>query len=428
MRCVLLAEGLDARIAVNGCYMKDFTSLGLPQPLMRALEQMQFTTPTPIQAQAIPPALEGKDVLGSAQTGTGKTAAFGIPLVTRLMNSPRGSALVMTPTRELAVQVLDALKQLLGKRSTIGTALLIGGESMPKQLEQLRGRPRIIVGTPGRINDHLERGSLMLHEAGFLVLDETDRMLDMGFSVQIERIMKYLPKQRQTLLFSATLPKEIVKIAHTYLTNPVQVSVGAPSAPAQKISQEIMHVKESEKYGRLLEQLDARDGSVIVFVKTKWGTEKMAKRLRQAKHSAEAIHGDLRQNQRDRVIGAFRDRKHRILVATDIAARGLDIPHIEHVINYDLPQCPEDYIHRIGRTARAGAEGSALCFVTPEDGDKWRAINRLLNPNAKPEPRSGGNVGGGEKKSSRSGSGKPRHRPRRRRGARPGTGARPAAA
>ncbi|MGE0754392.1 MAG: DEAD/DEAH box helicase [Alphaproteobacteria bacterium] len=387
--------------------MDNFNTLGLPQSLLSTLAQMKFTVPTPIQAQGIPPALEGRDILGSAQTGTGKTGAFGIPLVAKLLSGPRGSALVMTPTRELAVQVMEQLQLMLGKQSSVKTALLIGGESMPKQLQELRMRPRLLVGTPGRINDHLERGSLMLHDTGFLVLDETDRMLDMGFSAQIEKIMKFLPKQRQTLLFSATLPDDIVKIANKYLTDPVRIAVGGKSQSAEKIKQEILHVGEAEKYDALLAQLQSREGSIIIFVKTKYGTEKMAKRLRKIGHSVDAIHGDLRQNRRDRVIAAFRDCKYRILVATDIAARGLDIPHIEHVINYDLPQCPEDYIHRIGRTARAGAEGSSLCFVTPTDKEKWRAVERLLDPEKASQPRQPQGNSGND--SNRSG------RPRRRR-------------
>lgn len=365
--------------------MENFSSLSLPEALNNSLAAMNFDTPTPIQAQAIPPALEGKDVLGSAQTGTGKTGAFGIPLVAKLLNSPRGSAIVLTPTRELAVQVLDTINKLLGKRSSIKAVLLIGGESMPKQISELRARPRIIVGTPGRINDHLERGTLMLHDAGFLVLDETDRMLDMGFGVQIDKIVKFLPKQRQTLMFSATLPPEIIKVSQKYLTNPVRVSVGSTTAPIAKIGQENIMVSDAEKYGKLLEQIEQREGSIIVFVKTKWGAEKLADKLYAKKYSTDAIHGDLRQSTRDKVIKAFRDKKCRILVATDIAARGLDIPHIEHVINYDLPQCPEDYIHRIGRTGRAGAEGSAVNLISPADSDKWRAIQRLLNPGEKQE-------------------------------------------
>ncbi len=363
--------------------MKTFQEMELPEALNHTLQNMQFTDPTPIQAEAIPLAMQGRDILGSAQTGTGKTGAFGIPLVARLISNPRGSALVMTPTRELAAQVMGQMQAMLGKKSKIKTALLIGGEPMPKQLNQLRNNPRVFVGTPGRINDHLKRGSLMLHDTDFLVLDETDRMLDMGFTVQIEQVMKFMAAKRQTLLFSATLPNNIVRIADKYLNNPARVSVSATSSPAANIKQDVIRLNEGEKYASLLSQLDKREGSVLIFIKTKFGTERMAKRLSKEGYSADAIHGDLRQNKRDRAIAAFRDKKYRILVATDVAARGLDIPHIEHVINYDLPQCAEDYIHRIGRTARAGASGSALNLVTPADRSKWNAIDRLLNPDAK---------------------------------------------
>ena len=387
--------------------MQNFNELKLPEKLLNSIIAMKFTTPTPIQAQAIPPALEGRDVLGSAQTGTGKTVAFGIPLINKLLTNPRGSALVLAPTRELAVQVLAQLKMLLGSGSGINTALLIGGESMPKQLAELRARPRIFVGTPGRINDHLERGSLMLHDTSFLVLDETDRMLDMGFGPQLDRIFKFLPAVRQTLMFSATLPDNIVKISKNFMKDPVRVSVGNSNVAAPKIKQENIEVSDNSKYDVLLEQLEKRDGSVIIFVKTKFGADKMAKRLRTAKHTADAIHGDLRQNKRDYVIKQFRDCKFRILVATDIAARGLDIPHIAHVINYDLPQVAEDYIHRIGRTARADAEGHALNLIGGEDRAKWRAIQHLLNPSEHPRPkfeeqrggRPGGNGGNSANKS-----------------------------
>jgi superfamily II DNA/RNA helicase len=370
--------------------MRTFQEMGLPRALTITLQDMKFSQPTPIQAEAIPLALQGKDILGSAQTGTGKTAAFGIPLVAKLLSNPHGSALVMTPTRELATQVISQLKIMLGNKSNIKSALLIGGEQMTKQLQQLRNRPRVIVGTPGRINDHLQRGSLKLNDTNFLVLDETDRMLDMGFTEQIESVMKYMADARQTLLFSATLPKKIVRIAEKYLNDPIRVAVSATSAPAANIKQDVIRINEAEKYPSLLSQLDERKGSIIVFVKTKQGTEKMASKLLKDGHSADAIHGDLRQSKRDTVIKAFRNKKYRILVATDVAARGLDIPHIEHVINYDLPQCPEDYIHRIGRTARAGAEGAALNLVTPVDKSKWNAISLLLNPDAKTsQPKQG---------------------------------------
>jgi ATP-dependent RNA helicase DeaD len=357
-----------------------FEDFNLPPALAANLKAMNYTSPTPIQQQAIPLALQGRDILGSAQTGTGKTAAFSIPMINKIMSSPRGSALVLTPTRELAVQVLEVINQLLGKRSFIPTVLLIGGDSMTKQCAQLRARPRIIVGTPGRINDHLERGNLILHEANFLVLDETDRMLDMGFGIQIDRIVKFLPAGRQTLMFSATIPPEIAKMSAKYLTNPERIAVGSSNAPILKIKQEIIQVSEANKYEEMVKQLNERTGSIIMFVKTKRGADRMAERLNKQGHLADTIHGDLHQRKRERVIQSFRDKKFRILVATDIAARGLDISHIEHVINYDLPQCPEDYIHRIGRTARNGSEGSAVCLISPEDGIKWKAIHRLLYP------------------------------------------------
>ena len=363
--------------------MKNFQEMELPQQVLETLNAMKFSQPTPIQVEAIPPALEGKDILGSAQTGTGKTAAFGIPLIARLLANPQGLALVMTPTRELATQVLSQLRLMLGKSRNIKTALLIGGDSMSKQIRQIRDRPRIIVGTPGRINDHLDRGILKLKQADFLVLDETDRMLDAGFTVQIEKVMGFLALKRQTLLFSATVSPNIARIAERYLKDPVRISVSTSSAPAPNIKQDTMRVSDGAKYTSLLDSLNDRDGSIIVFVKTKHGTEKMAKRLSKEGHSADAIHGDLKQNKRDRVIASSRNKKYRILVATDVAARGLDIPHIEHVINYDLPQCAEDYVHRIGRTARAGATGSALSFITPGDRAKWNAIERLLNPGSK---------------------------------------------
>ena len=362
--------------------MENFEGFGLNPALNISLQKMNYTTPTPIQAQAIPLALEGHDIMGSAQTGTGKTAAFAIPLVERLLSNPKGSALVLTPTRELGKQILDIMHQLLGPHSPIKTAFLIGGDSMEKQLKQLKQHPRLIVGTPGRINDHLERGTLMLNEASFLVLDETDRMLDMGFTIQLERIFKYMPRKRQTLMFSATLPKNILKMSEQYMNDPKRVSVGEVNVIATKIKQEVIRIKQDEKYDELLGQLHERNGSVIVFVKTKYGADRMAKNLRRDGFESDALHGDLRQSKRDRVMKNFRNMNFRVLIATDIAARGLDVPHIEHVINYDLPQVAEDYIHRMGRTARAGAEGAAVSFVSNEDGRKWKAIEILLNPEA----------------------------------------------
>lgn len=384
--------------------MQHFDELNLPQQLRTALAAMNFTTPTPIQAQSIPLTLEGRDVLATAMTGSGKTAAFCVPMIARMLTNPRGNALIMLPTRELANQVEAVVKQLLGVNSTIKTALLIGGDSMPKQQAQLRMRPRIIVGTPGRIIDHLQRGALMLHDATYIVLDEADRMLDMGFEDQIMSVLKYLPQQRQTLLFSATLPSQILKLSERYLKNPARVEVGETNKAADRIVQTTVNVTNENKFNQLNQELKERTGTVIIFVKSKYGTEKLAAKLRKSGHTADAIHGDLEQRQRERVLAAFRERKHRILVATDIASRGLDIPHIEHVINYDLPQAPEDYIHRIGRTARAGAEGAAVSFICPEDALKWRAIQKLMNPEAKLEPLPAGM--GKSKRRSRGGRGR----------------------
>lgn len=362
--------------------MNNFDELNLHPTLQKSLAYMEYSQPTPIQAQAIPLAIEGHDIMGTAQTGTGKTAAFAIPLVEKLLADPTCTGLVLTPTRELGKQIMDIMHKLIGPKSPIKTAFIIGGEPMPKQLKQLNNRPRLIVGTPGRINDHLDRGTLDLDNARFLVLDETDRMLDMGFTDQLETIFSYMPEQRQTLMFSATLPQNILKMSEKYMSAPKRVSVGEVNTIAKNIKQEVIRIEQSKKYPELLNQLQEREGSVIVFVKTKFGADKMATNLRKDGFTSEALHGDLRQNKRDKVMQNFRKMNFRILIATDIAARGLDVPHIEHVINFDLPQVAEDFIHRMGRTARAGAEGSAISFVSNQEGRKWHAIERLLNPEA----------------------------------------------
>ena len=365
--------------------MKNFNELEIENKLKSSIKYSNFITPTPIQSQAIPIALEGKDVLGTAQTGTGKTLAFTIPLINKLIIDKNAMALIICPTRELASQVMGTVSKLTHGDIRIGNALLIGGESMQRQLRQLNKRARIIVGTPGRINDHLKRKSLNLSRVNYLVLDETDRMLDMGFTPQIELILKFVPKEHQTLLFSATLPNNILKISEKYLRKPERISVGSLSTPIEKIKQETFQLTQDKKYHELINQLVERQGSILVFVKTKHGADKMVKRLKYDAHSAEAIHGNLRQSKRDRVIRGFRAGKNRILVATDVAARGLDIPLIQHVINYDLPQVPEDYIHRVGRTGRAGKDGSALTFLTNNDRSMWREIQKLINPNFKLE-------------------------------------------
>jgi len=364
--------------------MINFSELPIENKLKNSIKFADFKTPTPIQSKSIPISLTGKDILGTAQTGTGKTLAFTIPMINKLILDKNAMALIVCPTRELASQVMQTVLKLNVREIGIGNALLIGGESMQKQLKKLKKRARIIVGTPGRINDHLKRQSLNLSKVSYLVLDETDRMLDMGFTPQIELILKFIPKNHQTLLFSATLPNNILKISEKYLNNPERIAVGSLSSPIEKIKQETFQVSQDKKYHELINQLVERSGSILVFVKTKHGADKIVKRLKYDVHSADAIHGNLRQSKRDRVINGFRNGKSRILVATDVAARGLDIPLIQHVINFDLPQVPEDYIHRIGRTGRAGKEGSALTFITPNDRSMWNSISRLIDPNFKP--------------------------------------------
>ena len=361
----------------------DFNELPIDNKLKNSIKFADFKTPTPIQSKSIPISLMGKDILGTAQTGTGKTLAFTIPMINKLILDKNAMALIICPTRELASQVMQTVLKLNVREIGIGNALLIGGEGMQKQLKKLKKRARIIVGTPGRINDHLKRQSLNLSKVSYLVLDETDRMLDMGFTPQIELILKFIPKQHQTLLFSATLPNNILRISEKYLNNPERIAVGSLSTPIEKIKQETFQISQDKKYHELINQLVERNGSILVFVKTKHGADKIVKRLKYDGHSADAIHGNLRQSKRERVINNFRNGKSRILIATDVAARGLDIPLIQHVINYDLPQVPEDYIHRIGRTGRAGKEGSALTFLTPSDRSMWNSISRLINPDFK---------------------------------------------
>ena len=359
----------------------NFSDLPIENKLKKTIELAEFKTPTPIQNQSIPLSLLGKDILGTAQTGTGKTLAFTIPMLNNLIKNKQAMGLIICPTRELATQVMQTILKLNTREIGINNALLIGGESMQKQLKKLNKRARIIVGTPGRINDHLERKSLNLSRVNYLVLDETDRMLDMGFTPQIEKILKFIPKNHQTLLFSATLPDNILKISQKYLNNPERISVGSLSTPIKKIKQETLQITNDKKYHELINQLIERNGSILVFVKTKHGADKIVKRLKYDGHKADAIHGNLRQSKRDRVISGFRNGHSRVLVATDVAARGLDIPIIKHVINYDLPQVPEDYIHRIGRTGRAGKDGSALTFLTLSDRSMWNSISKLIDPN-----------------------------------------------
>jgi len=358
--------------------LNSFSELKLPQPLSQAVAAMGFHAPTPIQAQAIPVAISNRDLIGCAQTGSGKTAAFSVPLIASLLKNRDRSALVLVPTRELAAQVGKVVQSLIKFAPELKTATLIGGMPMRPQLKALSARPRIIVATPGRLVDHLHRGSVSLSKTGILVLDEADRMLDMGFAPQLNEILRFLPKARQTLLFSATLPPNIVKLAEKYLHDPVTVQVGVNSQAAPQISQKTLEVSVQQKNERLLDELNARQGTILVFARTQSRTDRLARYLEGYGVSVAKMHGGRTQGQRVRALDGFRNGTFRIMVATDIAARGIDIDHVAHVINYDLPQVAEDYVHRIGRTGRAGRSGEALSLLTPEDRMMWRSIERLL--------------------------------------------------
>lgn len=361
-----------------------FETLGLSPALLRALAENNYTTPTPIQAEAIPLALAGHDLLGGAQTGTGKTAAFALPLLQRLSkltppNGPRKPrALVLTPTRELAVQVADSLRTY-GKHLRLNVTTIYGGAGMGPQMDNLRRGVDILVATPGRLIDHLERGTAKLDEVEVLVLDEADRMLDMGFLPAIKRILNRVPKERQTLLFSATFEEQIKSLALEFMRNPQQVQVTAKNTIAETIVHRAHPVDGSRKRDLLIEILSKRHtDQVLIFGKTKHGCNRLAEQLETAGLKAVAIHGNKSQAQRQKALNLFKAGKARVLVATDVAARGLDIPNLPLVINHDLPMVAEDYIHRIGRTGRAGAQGEALSLVSPEEGGLLRQIQRML--------------------------------------------------
>ena len=398
-----------------------FGGFELPLALHEALADMKFTEPTPIQAQAVPVALLGHDLIACAQTGTGKTAAFGIPTIAKLLADPEADALVLAPTRELAQQVATVFQDLLAHAPKIGGALLTGGSSMVPQLRALSRRPRVIVATPGRLIDHLERGSARLDRVRVLILDEADRMLDMGFAPQLERVLKALPKERQTLLFSATIPPDIQRLSAKFMRTPERISVSASVVPQGTIEQRTLKVRSEDKNDALLDQINARTGSILVFVGTQRRADRIAKYLDSYGVKVDSIHGGRSQGQRNRALQGLRDGRIRVLVATDVAARGLDVPSVAHVINYDLPMVPEDYVHRIGRTGRAGRSGEAVSFVSSDDRPLWLAIRRLLHKASAAEKASrplhdeieadvpGQNMGGGRGPSrggpSRSGSG-----------------------
>ena len=348
----------------------------LPPDLQTALRRLGIETPTPVQQAALPPLLQGKDVLATAQTGTGKTFAFLLPLIVRLRQAADKTALIISPTRELAQQTQDALISLLADPKEMPSALIIGGDNIHKQYADLRRKPRLVIGTPGRVLDHIGRKSLSLKNTAFFVLDEADRMLDMGFIPDVRKIGSALPAPRQTLLFSATLPGEIEALCAGFMTDPVRVQIGSVTRPVDLVLQQFVRLTTRDKLPQLVHELNTRKGSVLVFVKSRHGAERLAKQLKLYGCKVAALHGDLRQSRRRQVMEQFRLGDVPALVATDVAARGIDVADISCVINYDLPQCPEDYIHRIGRTGRAGGTGTALSFVA-EDTDKWKDICRV---------------------------------------------------
>jgi ATP-dependent RNA helicase RhlE len=359
-----------------------FAALGLIDPLQRAVASVGYARPTPIQVQAIPHLLAGRDLLGCAQTGTGKTAAFALPILDRLARRPRPSgrgprALVLTPTRELATQIAEDFEDY-GANVASKCAVVFGGVGQGPQVQALRRNVDIVVATPGRLLDLIEQGHARFDVCEILVLDEADRMLDMGFIEPIRRIIATLPRKRQNLMFSATMPPEIAQLAHRILVNPVDVAVAPVSSTVEQVTQWVLHVDRGDKRALLREVLrDPKMTRVLVFTRTKHGANKVAQELDRKGVRADAIHGNKSQGARQRALEAFKRGGIRVLVATDIAARGIDVAGVSHVINFDLPVEPESYVHRIGRTARAGASGVALSFCDHEERSALRAIERL---------------------------------------------------
>jgi ATP-dependent RNA helicase RhlE len=356
--------------------VKSFSDLKLSTKSLHALERAGFERPTPIQAQAIPPALEGRDVIGAAATGTGKTAAFLLPILERLDGKTGTRALVLAPTRELALQIAEELERF-GKGRHVRGAAVIGGVGMAPQTQAFRERREVIVATPGRLVDHLQQGTAKLDGIEILVLDEADRMLDMGFKPQLTRILARLPKVRQTMLFSATMAGEVAEFARAHLRDPVKVEVARSGTTAARAEQRVFLAGHEEKLPLLLALLEGNDLSTLVFTRTKRRADRVAKSLERAGHTVARIHADRSQGQRRAALDSFKDGTSRVLVATDIAARGIDVAEIGHVVNFDLPHVPEDYVHRIGRTARNEASGRASSFASPEELDLLRGIEKL---------------------------------------------------
>lgn len=358
--------------------MLTFNDFGLESKVIRAITELGFEESTPIQEKAIPIALEGRDLIGQAQTGTGKTAAFGIPLINKIeVSEDKIVALIMTPTRELAIQVAEEIGKL-SRFKGIRSLPIYGGQDIVRQIRALKKNPQIIIGTPGRLLDHINRKTIKLNDVKTVVLDEADEMLDMGFMEDIQSILKLIPSERQTMLFSATMPPNIQRLAQQFLNQPEHVSVVPKQVSAPLISQAYIEVHERQKFEALSRLLDMESPELaIVFGRTKRRVDELAEALMKRGYSADGLHGDLSQNQRDAVMRKFRDGSIDVLVATDVAARGLDVSGVTHVINFDLPQDPESYVHRIGRTGRAGKEGSAWTFVSPREIDHLHLIEKV---------------------------------------------------
>ena len=396
--------------------MTSFNDFGLAEPILRALTEEKYETPTPIQAQTIPTALAGRDVIGIAQTGTGKTASFALPilhhLTTKRMRPEKKSCrvLVLSPTRELSGQISDSFRTYGRHIKPLAVALAIGGVPINRQVRSLAHGVEVLVATPGRLLDLVNQRAVTLNQVEVLVLDEADRMLDMGFIHDIKRVVAMLRKERQTLFFSATMPQEITKLADSMLNDPVRVAVTPQATTVERIAQRVIHTEKSAKPSLLIDVLKSeKTDRVLVFTRTKHGADKVVKGLEKNGFLSAAIHGNKSQNQRERVLADFKSGKLRILIATDIAARGIDVDGVSHVINYDLPNVPESYVHRIGRTARAGADGIAISFCDQEEGVFLRDIERMIRMTIpatgekqphRPAVRNSGNRGQG---------GRPRH-------------------
>jgi ATP-dependent RNA helicase RhlE len=416
-----------------------FTKLNLAPNFLKGVQAMGYTEPTPIQLRAIPAVLSGKDLIASAQTGTGKTAAFALPILTMLgihkKEGPR--VLVLEPTRELAAQVETAFRDL-GRFSDIRATVLHGGVGYGRQRSELRAGTDIVVATPGRLMDFLQEGELKLNNLQILVLDEVDRMLDMGFIHDVKRIIAKCPSKRQTLFFSATVPPEIAAVASFALRDPVRVEIGAARTVTTLITHAIYQVQQEQKFELLEALLASIDfNSVLVFSRTKHGADRIARRLREANHSVAVLHANRSQNQRMEALEGFRSGRYEVMVATDIAARGIDVAGVSHVINYDVPENPEDYVHRIGRTGRAQAVGDAFTLATPENNSDVRAIERFIGqeiprlklegfcykaasaypPRQEQPRRGGGGYRGGGGGGGRPSQGAPAHHPRGKPGA-----------